>query len=169
MNMLCTQLKCLDAGKHVLSEVLPCGTISAGVALIEAVEKPVSCTAYAENYCYMQHNFRRCGTASKHGDIGDICYAEGEYSPRLYRDHTRHHLRRAYTGATKCQPNTIATIASLNADVCRPMPSARCRHELRILGAAVILPTHLPGCRWSPKWSHWITGAVCRRSVKSAA
>ena len=42
-------VKCLDAGKHVLSEVLPCGTIAQGVALIEAVEKSGLVYAYAEN------------------------------------------------------------------------------------------------------------------------
>ena len=71
-------VKCLDAGKHVLSEVLPCGTIAQGVALIEAVEKSGLVYAYAENYCYMQHNFEMWYRI-KHGDIGDICYAEGEY------------------------------------------------------------------------------------------
>ena len=50
-------VRCLKAGKHVLSEVLPCGTIAQGVALIEAVEESGLVYAYAENYCYMQHNF----------------------------------------------------------------------------------------------------------------
>jgi len=71
-------VKCLEAGKHVLSEVLPCGTIAEGIALIEAVEKSGCVYAYAENYCYMQHNFEMWYRAKK-GEIGEINYAEGEY------------------------------------------------------------------------------------------
>ncbi|MBE6561125.1 MAG: Gfo/Idh/MocA family oxidoreductase [Ruminococcaceae bacterium] len=71
-------VRCLKAGKHVLSEVLPCGTIAQGVELIEAVEESGLVYAYAENYCYMQHNFEMWYRI-KNGDIGEISYAEGEY------------------------------------------------------------------------------------------
>jgi len=71
-------IRALKAGKHVLSEVLPCGTIGQGVALIEAVEETGLVYAYAENYCYMQHSFEMWHRV-KNGDIGEISYAEGEY------------------------------------------------------------------------------------------
>ena len=34
-------IKCMRAGKHVLSEVLPCETMAQAVALIETVEETV--------------------------------------------------------------------------------------------------------------------------------
>ena len=71
-------IRCLKAGKHVLSEVLPCATIAQGIALIEAVEESGLVYAYAENYCYMRHNFEMWYRI-KNGDIGEITYAEGEY------------------------------------------------------------------------------------------
>ena len=46
-------IRCLKAGKHVLSEVLPCETMAQAVELVEAVEESVLVYAYAENYCYM--------------------------------------------------------------------------------------------------------------------
>ncbi len=71
-------IKCMRAGKHVLSEVLPCETMAQAVELIECVEETGLVYAYAENYCYMQHTFemwRRYRT----GEIGDVMYGEGEY------------------------------------------------------------------------------------------
>ena len=50
-------IRCMKAGKHVLSEVLPCETMAQAVELIEAVEETGMVYAYAENYCYMQHAF----------------------------------------------------------------------------------------------------------------
>lgn len=71
-------IKCMRAGKHVLSEVLPCETMAQAVELIETVEETGLVYAYAENYCYMTHTFemwRRYRT----GEIGDVMYGEGEY------------------------------------------------------------------------------------------
>ena len=45
-------IRLLRAGRHVLSEVLPCQTMAEAVALIEAVEESGKVYAYAENYCY---------------------------------------------------------------------------------------------------------------------
>lgn len=94
-------IRCLRAGKHVMTEVLPCATIAEGIELIEAVEETGLVYAYAENYCYMQHNFEMWHRV-KNGDIGEINYAEGEYvhdctsiQPRItYGDpeHWRNHL-----------------------------------------------------------------------------
>jgi predicted dehydrogenase len=71
-------VRCLRAGKHVLSEVLPCETMAQAVELIEAVEETGLVYAYAENYCYMRQTFemwRRYRT----GVIGEVKYAEGNY------------------------------------------------------------------------------------------
>lgn len=71
-------IRCLKAGKHVLSEVLPCETMAQAVALIEAVEETGLVYAYAENYCYMRHTFEMW-RRYKAGEIGEITYGEGEY------------------------------------------------------------------------------------------
>ncbi|MFA7673731.1 MAG: Gfo/Idh/MocA family oxidoreductase [Clostridia bacterium] len=91
-------IKCLNAGKHVLSEVLPCETCAQAVELIEAVEKTKLVYAYAENYCYMHHTFEMWKKYKK-GYIGEVMYGEGEYIhdcasiwPRItygQRDHWR--------------------------------------------------------------------------------
>ena len=94
-------IRALRSGKHVLSEVLPCATLAEGIQLIEAVEETGLVYAYAENYCYMQHNFEMWHRV-KSGDIGEINYAEGEYvhdctsiQPRICYgepDHWRNHI-----------------------------------------------------------------------------
>lgn len=71
-------IRCLHAGKHVLSEVLPCETMAQAVELIEAVEETGLVYAYAENYCYMNHTFEMW-RRYRNGDIGEIMYGEGEY------------------------------------------------------------------------------------------
>ena len=71
-------VRCLKAGKHVLSEVLPCETMAQAVELIEAVEQTGLFYAYAENYCYMQHTFEM-QRRYEQGDIGEVEYCEGEY------------------------------------------------------------------------------------------
>lgn len=71
-------IRCLEAGRHVLSEVLPAATVGQCVALIEAVEKSGLVYAYAENYCYMRHTFELWRRV-RAGDFGRIVYAEGEY------------------------------------------------------------------------------------------
>lgn len=71
-------IRCLEAGKHVFSEVLPVQTMKEAVALVEAVEKSGLVYAYGENYCYMAapREMRRLYRAGK---IGELEYAEGEY------------------------------------------------------------------------------------------
>ena len=71
-------VRCLRAGKHVLSEVLPCETMAQAVELIETVEATGLVYAYAENYCYMRHTFEMW-RRYKAGEIGEITYGEGEY------------------------------------------------------------------------------------------
>ena len=71
-------IRCLDAGKHVFSEVLPVQTMAQAVALVEAVERSGKVYAYGENYCYMAapREMRRLYRAGK---IGEFEYGEGEY------------------------------------------------------------------------------------------
>lgn len=71
-------IRCLERGLHVLSEVLPCQTMSQAVELIEAVEKSKKVYAYAENYCYMQSTFEMWQKYEQ-GTIGQVEYCEGEY------------------------------------------------------------------------------------------
>lgn len=71
-------IRLLDAGRHVLSEVLPCETMAQAVALVEAVERSGKVYAYAENYCYMDQTFEMWRRYAN-GDIGEVTYAEGEY------------------------------------------------------------------------------------------
>lgn len=71
-------VKCLNKGKHVLSEVLPCETMAQAVELVEAVERTGLVYAYAENYCYRQDCFEMW-QKYKEGAIGEAQYGEGEY------------------------------------------------------------------------------------------
>ncbi len=71
-------IRCLKAGKHVLSEVLPCETMAQAVELIEAVEETGLVYAYAENYCYRRHTFEMW-KRYKTGELGIARYGEGEY------------------------------------------------------------------------------------------
>ncbi len=71
-------IRCLKAGLHVFSEVLPVQTMKEAVELIETVEETGKIYAYGENYCYMPgpYEMRRL---YKEGKIGEFEYGEGEY------------------------------------------------------------------------------------------
>ena len=71
-------IRCMNAGMHVLSEVLPCESMAQAVELIETVEKTGKIYAYAENYCYMDTTFEMW-RRYKNGDIGEIHYADCNY------------------------------------------------------------------------------------------
>lgn len=71
-------IRCLQAGKHVLSEVLPTQTMGEAVALCEAVEKSGLVYAYGENYCFMPAP-REMRRLYRSGACGELEYAEGEY------------------------------------------------------------------------------------------
>ena len=68
----------MEAGKHVMCEVLPAKSPAEAVELIEAVERTGMVYFYAENYCYMKPPFEMW-RRYKSGEIGEIRYAEGEY------------------------------------------------------------------------------------------
>ena len=98
-------IRLLDSGRHVLSEVLPCQTMSEAVRLIEAVERSGKVYAYAENYCYMTRSFEMWRRYEA-GDIGEMMYGEGEYVhdcagcwPQITYgepDHWRNHVYAAF-------------------------------------------------------------------------
>ncbi len=71
-------IKCLNAGKHVLSEVLPCQNLKEAVELIEAVERSGKIYAYAENYCYMPAT-KEMRKLYRAGKFGEFEYGEGQY------------------------------------------------------------------------------------------
>ena len=71
-------VKCLNAGKNVMSEVLPGETPAQLVELVEAVERTGLVYSYAENYCYMKAPFEMW-KRYRAGDIGEVQYGEGEY------------------------------------------------------------------------------------------
>jgi len=71
-------IKCLEAGKHVFSEVLPCQNMKEAVELVEAVEKSGLIYAYGENFCYMPAPYEM-RKLYREGRIGEFEYGEGEY------------------------------------------------------------------------------------------
>lgn len=71
-------IRCMEAGKNVLSEVLPVQTMKEAVELIEAVERTGKIYAYAENYCFMPAP-RKIRKLYREGLLGEFEYGEGEY------------------------------------------------------------------------------------------
>lgn len=71
-------IRCLNAGKHVFSEVLPCQTMKEAVELVEAVEKSGLVYAYGENFCYMPAPYEM-KRLYEEGKIGEFEYGECEY------------------------------------------------------------------------------------------
>lgn len=71
-------IRAMEAGKHVISEVLPVQTMAEAVALTECIERTGKCYCYAENYCFMNApaEMRRRYRA---GELGEFEYGEGEY------------------------------------------------------------------------------------------
>ncbi|MBQ7688900.1 MAG: Gfo/Idh/MocA family oxidoreductase [Clostridia bacterium] len=87
-------IKCLEAGKHVLSEVLPVQTMREAVELIEAVERTGKIYAYAENYAYMPAP-RKMRSLYRQGVLGKFEYGEGEYM---------HNCEPGWHRYTRCDP-----------------------------------------------------------------
>ena len=71
-------VQALNAGKHVLSEVIAAVTIEECWELVEAVEKTGLTYMMAENYCYRRETmFVR--NMVEQGAFGDLTFAEGAY------------------------------------------------------------------------------------------
>ncbi len=71
-------IKCLQAGKHVLSEVTSFFTMAEGVKLVEEVEKRKLVYNLAENYPFTAANMW-LADRWKEGLFGELMYAEYEY------------------------------------------------------------------------------------------
>jgi len=71
-------LTALNAGKHVLSEVIAAATLDECYALVETVEKTGLTYMMAENYCYRREAMMIKNMAEQ-GVFGDLTYAEGAY------------------------------------------------------------------------------------------
>ena len=71
-------IRCLNAGKHVLSEVTAFHTMDEGVRLVEAVERAGKVYNLAENYPFSEAN-RYLARKWKEGLFGELMYAEYEY------------------------------------------------------------------------------------------
>ncbi len=71
-------LQALQAGKHVLSEVVAAATLDDCWRLVEAVERAGRVYMLAENYCYQRPNMMVLNLAQQ-GLFGDMVYAEGAY------------------------------------------------------------------------------------------
>ena len=78
-------IRCMEAGKHVLSEVLPVQTMREAVELIEAVERTGKIYFYGENYCYMPAP-RMMREMYREGRLGTFEYGEGEYMHNCEKD-----------------------------------------------------------------------------------
>ena len=115
-------VKCLRAGKHVMSEVLPGETPAQLVELVETVEETGLIYTYAENYCYMKAPFEMW-KRYRAGDIGEIQYGEGEYIhdctviwPDITygeRNHWRNRMFATFYCTHSCGP--LITISGLRA------------------------------------------------------
>lgn len=94
-------IRAMNAGKHVMSEVLPSQTMAEAVELIETVERTGLVYTYAENYCYMDKTFEMWRRYQA-GDIGEVTHASCEYIHDCAecwidltygdKDHWRNHL-----------------------------------------------------------------------------
>ena len=71
-------LTALNAGKHVLSEVIAATTLEECYALVETVEKTGLTYMMAENYCYRREAMMVRNMAEQ-GVFGELTYAEGAY------------------------------------------------------------------------------------------
>lgn len=71
-------IRCLQAGKHVLSEVTSFHTMAEGVRLVEAVERSGKVYNLAENYPFTAANMW-LARKWREGLFGDLMYAEYEY------------------------------------------------------------------------------------------
>ncbi len=94
-------IKCLNAGKHVLSEVTAFHTPAEGVRLVEAVERSRRVYQLAENYPYSRENMW-LAHKWKQGLFGELMYAEFEYV------HECRKLAYTYGGGRPVEPGNQA-------------------------------------------------------------
>ncbi|MGQ9632491.1 MAG: Gfo/Idh/MocA family protein [bacterium] len=71
-------IRAMEAGKHVLSEVIAATTLDECWKLVETVERTELVYMMAENYCYMRPNMMILNMVRR-GIFGNLIYAEGAY------------------------------------------------------------------------------------------
>lgn len=133
-------VEAMEAGKHVLSEVIACHTLAEGVELARTVERTGMTYMYGENYPYMAatQEMRRLYEA---GALGQFRYGEGEYV-----HFSRDILHRLVNGPGHWRmwfPPTYYCTHSLG-----PLLRITGLRPLKVAGAAV------PGTRhgWTGEW-----------------
>lgn len=82
-------VKALDAGKNVLSELLPVQTMSEACELADAVDRSGKLYIYGENCCFMAAP-KKMKKLFDSGKMGEFRYGEGEYMHDLEKDWFRH-------------------------------------------------------------------------------
>jgi len=71
-------IRAMEAGKHVVSEVLPAQNLKECVELIEAIQRTGKKYYYAEDFCYFSGT-RKMKELVDQGVLGEFQYGEGEY------------------------------------------------------------------------------------------
>ncbi len=131
-------IKCLEAGKHVLSEVTAFHTPAEGVRLVEAAEKSSCVYNLAENYPFSKERLY-IYKKWKEGLFGDLIYAENEYN-----HDSRRPLTFKYLNNTPIQPGW-----SLHAWRSWKHQHYYCTHSLgplmHITGGRAVRVVSLPG------------------------
>ena len=82
-------VKALNAGKNVLSELLPFQTMKEACELADAVDASDKLYIYGENCCFMGAP-RKMRELFRSGEMGEFRYGEGEYMHDLEKDWHRH-------------------------------------------------------------------------------
>ena len=82
-------IKAMNAGKNVLSELLPVQNMKEAVELVETVERTGKLYMYGENCCYMPAP-KKMRRLFKEGRMGAFQYGEGEYLHNCENDWYRH-------------------------------------------------------------------------------
>lgn len=78
-------IRAMRAGKHVLSETISNITLAEGVALCRTKEETGMTYALLENYPFFKENLEM-RRVYQGGGLGDLVYAEGEYSHPMSQD-----------------------------------------------------------------------------------
>jgi len=130
-------IKCMEAGKHVLSETISNITMAQGVRLVRAKERTGMIYCLLENYPYFKENLEM-KRVYETGEMGRLVFAEGEYvhpmDPKTYntlspeRTHWRNWTPRTYytTHAlaplmfmTGAMPTKVTAMASFRPEICK--------------------------------------------------
>jgi predicted dehydrogenase len=152
-------IKALNAGKHVMSECIACGTLAEGVALCRAVEKTGKIYMFAENYPFTAFNLE-LARLYRRGEIGRVLYAEGEYNhPGAFR-----WQQSISPGLKHWRNNLPATYYCTHAMA--PLMAITDTMPVRVNGFAVPLPEDSKRARL---WKHADMGGVILATMDNGA